>query len=163
MERGHDAMRWVRLAGTAFVLVVGWIFVAWQNRFHITAPVVFACIAYFAVVMVVWNLWRTGATAVSADQYGEEAWVRPVGARDMLEKEKRTLFKAIREAEFDRDMGKLSKADAAAMIKTYKDRAIEVIKALEGAERTSATVREKIEREVKARVQVDSKRKGAKA
>jgi len=150
-----DPMRWVRRAGLLAVLVFGWMFVIWQNRFHITAPVVFVCLGYLAVVTTVLNLWRTGATVVSADQYGEEAWARPIGARDYLEKEKHTLKKAIKEAEFDHEMGKLSKADADAMILTYRTRAIEVIKALEGYELASASVREKIEREVKARIELE--------
>jgi len=152
-------MRWIRRAGIAAVLVFGWMFVIWENRFHVTAPVVFVCLGYLAVVMTVVNLWRTGATAVARDQYGEEAWVRPLGARDALEREKHTLLKAIKEAEFDHQMGKLSKADSEAMIQTYRTRAIEIIKALEPYEKDSANVRAKIEREVKARAEIDAKTK----
>ena len=162
MDTPPDPMRWVRRAGIASVLVFGWMFVIWQNRFHVTAPVVFVCLGYLAVVMTVVNLWRTGAMAVARDQYGEEAWARPLGARDALEKEKRTLVKAIKEAEFDHQTGKLSKADADAMIQTYRTRAIEIIKALEPYEQQSATTRAKIELEVKARLEVDGDAKSKK-
>ena len=156
-------MRWIRRAGIAAVLVFGWMFVIWENRFHVTAPVVFVCLGYLAVVMTVVNLWRTGATAVARDQYGEEAWVRPLGARDALEREKHTLLKAIKEAEFDHEMGKLSQADADAMIKTYRKRAIEIYKALAPYEQTSASTRAKIELEVKARLELDGDTKNKKA
>src|SRR5256885_11127599 len=99
---------WVRWLAIAAVLVFGWFFIAWQNRFHVTAPLVFVCLGYLAVVMTVVNLWRTGASAVAPDQIGDEAWVRPIGPRDELEREKRTLLKAIKEAEFDLEMGRLS-------------------------------------------------------
>jgi hypothetical protein len=148
---------WVKWVAVSAALVIGWLFIAWQNRFHITAPLVFVCLGYLAVVMTVVNLWRTGASAVARDQYGAEAWARPIGERDELEREKRTLLKAIKEAEIDRDMGKLSPAEAATMIHNYRARAIEVIKALEGHQRDSASVREKIEREVKARLELAEK------
>ncbi len=83
--------------------------------------------------------------------------------RDELEREKRTLLKAIKEAEFDHGMGKLSKRDADEMIATYRARAIEVIKELERLEAGEAgTVRERIEREVKARLELDGKAAEAK-
>jgi hypothetical protein len=153
--------RWLSIVG---VLVAGWLFIMYQNRFYVTAPVVFVCLGYFAVVMTVVNLWRTGAAAVARDQVGSEAWSRPLGARDELDREKRTLLKAIKEAEFDRDTGKLSPADAEAMIRNYRARAIEVIKALEGHDKESATIRERIEKEVKARLQLaeQPKKKGKK-
>src|SRR5437870_59227 len=129
-ETAHpsDPLRWVRRAGFAFALVVGWLFIAWSNRFHITAPVVFVALGYLAVVAVIVNMWRIGAIAVAPELAGDAAWERPIGPRGELEKEKRTLLKAIKEAEFDHEMGKLSKADADSMIATYRARAIAVIK-----------------------------------
>jgi len=167
--RDRDPARWLLTRGIVLVvLLVGWVFIAWQNKFHITAPVFFVCVGYLAVVMTVVNLWRTGAAAMAPDQAGEEAWSRPIGERGELEKEKRTLLKAIKESEFDHQMGKLSKADADAMIQTYRARAIEVIKELERFENVDmevdpagrplgrGTVREQIAREVKARLELAS-------
>ena len=167
--RDRDPARWLLTRGIVLVvLLVGWVFIAWQNKFHITAPVFFVCVGYLAVVMTVVNLWRTGAAAMAPDQAGEEAWSRPIGERGELEKEKRTLLKAIKESEFDHQMGKLSKADADALIQTYRARAIEVIKELERFENVGmevdpagrplgrATVREQIAREVKARLELAS-------
>ncbi len=49
-----------------------------------------------------------------------------------LRDEKRRLLRAIKELEFDFGMGKLSKSDYDAVIATYRLRAIEVMRALEG-------------------------------
>ena len=162
-----DPVRWIRRGVIAALIVIGWVFIAWQNKFHITAPVAFVCLGYLAVVLTIVNLWRTGAAAMSPEHEGVEAWTRPIGARGELEKEKKTLLKAIKEAEFDHQMGKLSKADADAMILTYRARAIEVIKELErfeeldmknvdpaGRPLAKDTVRDQIAREVKARLEL---------
>ncbi|HUJ58538.1 MAG TPA: hypothetical protein VLX92_08600, partial [Kofleriaceae bacterium] len=160
-----NLIRVLRRAALALVLVIGWLFIAWENRFHITASVVFACLAYLAVIATVLNLWRTGASAVAPDQAGEQAWGRPIGPRGELEKEKRTLLKAIKEAEFDQQMGKLSQRDADAMIFTYRARAIEIYKELDrmDGEAREESVRDRIEREVKARLAVaEADKKGSK-
>ena len=165
-----DPVRWIRRGVIAALVVLGWVFIAWQNKFHITAPVAFVCLGYLAVVLTIVNLWRTGAAAMSPEHEGEHAWSRPIGPRGELEKEKKTLLKAIKEAEFDLEMGKLSKADADAMIQTYRARAIEVIKELErygdtdtkmgnvdpaGRPLARDTVRDQIAREVKARLEIE--------
>src|SRR6186713_1402268 len=108
------ALRWLWLGGTAAVLVIGWGFILWHNNMHVTPPVVFACIGYFAAVATVYALFKTGATAVANaedDDQSIASWGLTGGARAELELEKRTLLKAIKEAEFDHQMGKLSKRD----------------------------------------------------
>lgn len=160
-----DPTRWVWRGVAAFLLVLGWVFIAWQNHFHITAPVVFVGLGYLAVIALLFNLWRTGAAAVAADDVGG-AWDKPIGKRGELEKEKKTLLKAIKEAEFDREMGKLSKADADGLIQTYRARAIEVIKEIDRLDAGEGDgVRAQIEREVKARIELKAgaKKKPAKA
>jgi len=177
-----DPLRWIRRGVIAALVVIGWGFITWQNKFHATAPVVIVCLGYLAVVLMIVNLWRTGAAAMSPEHEGEQAWSRPIGARGELEKEKKTLLKAIKEAEFDHEMGKLSKADADEMIHTYRARAIEVIKELErygadglkmgnvdpaGRPLANDTVRDQIAREVKARLEIEgaakTKKKKARA
>jgi hypothetical protein len=164
-------MRWVVRGIFVAVLFIGWIFIGWQNKFHVTAPVVFVGLGYLAVISTVYNLWRTGAAAVAPDDEGEAAWTRPAGKHGELEKEKRTLLKAIKEAEFDHEMGKLSKADADDLIRMYRARAIEVIKELDRPEaraevgseaRQVGSVRERIDREVKARLELVDKKPSAK-
>src|SRR5882672_7997551 len=95
--RQDDPLRNAKLGGFVAVVMLGWVFVVWSNKFHITAPVVFVCLGYLAVVSTVLNLWRTGAAAVAPDDPDEGAWGRPIGAAGELEKEKRTLLKAIKE------------------------------------------------------------------
>jgi hypothetical protein len=110
------------------------------------------------LVAAVANLWRVGAAAVAPEDASEEAWSRPLGERGELEREKRTLLKAIKDAEFDQSMGKLSAADAKELITMYRARAIEIIKALEELDRgASGTAREQIERELAARLTIAEK------
>jgi membrane protein involved in colicin uptake len=159
--KGVGSTRW-GWRGTALgALLLGWIFIAWQNHFHVTAPLVFVCLAYLAVVATVYNLFRTGAAAVaSGDDDGDSTWAKQTGALGELEREKRTLLKAIKEAEFDHQMGKLSKRDVDEMIRVYRARAIEVIKEIDqlGAGTGSGgTTREQIMREVRARIELDAK------
>jgi hypothetical protein len=153
-----DPMRWVLRGVAGGTLALGWLFILWQNNFHVTVPVVVIGLGYLAVVATVANLWRVGAAAVAPEDNSADAWGRPIGARVELEKEKKTLLKAIKEAEFDHEMGKLSKADADDLIRTYRARAIEVIKEIDRLDAGQAgSTREKIEREVQARLALDSK------
>jgi hypothetical protein len=153
------ATLWIAPAIAWGVLVVGWVFIFWQNNFHVTAPVVMVSLAYLAVVATVYNLFRTGAAAVARNEEddGGASWGKPIGARGELEREKKTLLKAIKEAEFDQQMGKLSKADAEQMILTIRARAIEVIKEIEQLDAGAAgSARDRIEREVKARLEISA-------
>ncbi len=164
-KRAQNAAWWWLSRGVfAVVLLVGWLFILWQNKFHIDAPVVVICLGYLAVILTVTNLWRVGAAAVAPEHAGEEAWSRPLGERGELEKEKRTLLKAIKEAEFDQAMGKLSKSDAEDLIRMYRTRAIELIKELDRLDAGLAgTPRERIEREVAARVAIEVEKEKMKA
>jgi hypothetical protein len=148
-----DPTRWVWRAITGSTLVLGWLFILWQNKFHVTVPVVIICLGHLAVVATVANLWRVGAAAVAPEDDSPDAWARPIGPRADLEKEKKTLLKAIKEAEFDHAMGKLSKADADELIRSYRARAIEVIKELDRLDAGQAeSPREQIRREIQARL-----------
>jgi hypothetical protein len=151
-----DPMRWIWRGVAAGVLVLGWLFILWANKFHMTVPVVVMCLGYLAVIFTVGNLWRIGAAAVAPEDESRDAWTRPIGPRGELEKEKKTLLKAIKEAEFDLAMGKLSKADAAELIGTYRARAIEVIKELDRLDAGAGdNPREAIKREVQARIALE--------
>jgi hypothetical protein len=159
MTDSSDTMRWTWRGVAIAILVIGWLFILWVNHFHVTAPAVFVCLGWLAVIATIYNLWRTGAAAVdSSEEDSDSTWAKPTGALGELEREKRTLLKAIKEAEFDRDMGKLSQRDADDMIRGYRARAIEVIKEIDLLGRGGVgTVREQILREVRARVQLDGK------
>jgi hypothetical protein len=151
-----DPMRWVWRGVAGATLVLGWLFILWQNKFNVTVPVVVIALGYLAVVATISNLWRVGAAAVSPEDNSPDAWARPIGARGELEKEKKTLLRAIKEAEFDQAMGKLSQADADELIRMYRARAIELIKEIDRIDEGHATTtREQIKREVQARLAVD--------
>jgi hypothetical protein len=157
--------RWVWLAGAGALLLIGWVFILMVNSFHFTASVVFVCLGYGAGVASVYTLFRTGAAAMSSGEAEGDAtgWDRPVGERGELELEKKALLKAIKEAEFDLQMGKLSRSDAETIIAEYRARAIAVIRELDRADGTDASVREQIEREVRARLEVAKAKKSAEA
>ncbi|CAN5158270.1 hypothetical protein BH11MYX1_BH11MYX1_02080 [soil metagenome] len=152
----------LKVGGFVAFVLIGWLFILVQNKFHVTAPVVFVCLGFLAVTTTVLNLWRTGAAAAAPDTQAGE-WERPLGAAAHLEKEKRTLLKAIKEAEFDLAMGKLSRADCDGLIRDYRSRAIEVIKELDRLDQVASPValspREQIAREVKARLALDEQNK----
>lgn len=159
MTDSRDTKPWLWRGVFLAALVFGWLFIAWQNHFHISAPLVFVCFGYLAVVTTIANLWRTGAAAVTGDeQENDSTWAKPAGALGELEREKRTLLKAIKEAEFDHEMGKLSKLDVDNMVRTYRARAIEVIKEIDRLETgATGTPREQIMREVRARIELEDK------
>ena len=156
--------RGIKIASFIGFVLLGWLFILAQNKFHVTAPVVFVCLGFLAVTTTVLNLWRTGAAAAAPDAADREGeWERPLGAAAHLEKEKRTLLKAIKEAEFDLAMGKLSQADCDGLIRDYRARAIEVIKELDRLDQiaspTALSARDQIAREVKARLALDEQNK----
>lgn len=151
-------LRLVVLVVAIVALIAGWGFVLWHHRFRPTASAVMLMLGWLAVLSAVYFLWRT---ADNADLDDHEDWWKPTGRLEELVREKRSLLKAIKETELDRDTGKLSDADAADIIARYRARAIDVIKAIEeagGAEAEApGDVRSRIEREVRARVEVDKR------
>lgn len=156
MTTQAESMRWIWRGIAALTLVSGWAFILVHNKFNVTVPVIVVMLGYLAVVATLMNLWRVGAAAVAPEDAGEEAWARPLGHRGELEKEKKTLLKAIKEAEFDHAMGKLSKSDVDQLIREYRGRAIEVIKELDRlAEGEAGSARDRIKREVAARVSLE--------
>jgi hypothetical protein len=67
-----------------------------------------------------------------------------------LEHEKRHLLKAIKEVEFERDMGKIDPPDAADMIGRYRARALEILRLLD--DRGEVRYEEMIEKELASRL-----------
>jgi hypothetical protein len=153
---GARTRRLQAAAIVAGVILVGAVFIAWSHRFHVTVPVIVMTLGWIAVVSAVYTLVRIG-TAASEHEADDAAWWKPTGKREELEREKRSLLKAIKEIEFDREMGKMSDTDAAEILRVYRGHAIEVIKALDHVDSGGPrSVREEIEREVKARLAVSA-------
>lgn len=141
------------------VIPPGWFFILRTVRWHVTPSAVMLMICWVAIVTVGYFGIRMALSAATAD---DRAWFAARGHRDELEREKRSLLKAIKEIEFDRETGKLSAADAASLTAVYRARAIEVIKAIEADAGTAVSVREQILAEARARAAVDNKVKQAK-
>lgn len=133
------------------LLPPGWIFIARAHRWHLTPSVIVLCLCWLAVVGAGYTLVRVAGAVL--DHVGDD-WFAARGSREELEREKKSLLRAIKEIEFDRDTGKVSAADAQSLVAMYRARAIDVIKALEG---NALTPRERILAELKARSQVDRK------
>jgi hypothetical protein len=149
---------WIGWLAVALLLAVGWILILRVNRWHIGPPVVFLSLGWLAVLLTARYLLTAGWLAANDDPDELGEFWQPVGAREELEREKRSLLKAIKEIEFDHEMGKMSDADAEELIHFYRTRAIEVIKALDVAgPEAGMTVQQRIDREVRARLAVSTK------
>ncbi|GAB4510506.1 MAG: hypothetical protein Tsb0020_27740 [Haliangiales bacterium] len=147
-----------RLVGIigALLLAGGFVAILSVYRWHVTAPVVMLCLGWIGILYTVRTLLMAGlAAAEDTGESDSEGFWKPVGVREELLREKRSLLKAIKEIEFDHAMGKMSDADAEEIARFYRNRAIEIIKALEtDTDDASLPVDERIAREVKARVAV---------
>ncbi len=135
-------------------LLIGWLLILRVGHWHLTVSVFFLLLGWASVVLTARYLWEA-ATAV-AEPHG--SFGAAGGRREDLLLEKRHLLKAIKELEFDHEMGKMSDADATEITRLYRSRAIEVIKALEGKQPESAqapdkeAVRQEIEHEIERRL-----------
>lgn len=147
---------WVRRVAALAAIAIGWGFIAWHNRYITPASVILA-IGWAAGVSTLYFLWRVGAAGGEAGVVREDWWLA-VGHQEELEREKRALLKSIREIEFDQQTGKLSPHDAQEMTQVVRVRAIEVMKALDAVEQGGGA-RAEIEREVRARLEIEKARK----
>jgi len=149
----------VDLVVGATLVLSGWILIAYVNRWHLGAPVFFLCVGWLAILLVGKWLWSAGIAAAEMAQQ-DEGFVVTSTRREELVREKKTLLKAIKEVEFDHQLGKMSDTDAEEITRFYRVRAIEIIKRLERIDRGEEqadgdlTVQEKIERELRARMTV---------
>jgi hypothetical protein len=157
------------LAVAGGFFVAGWLFILAINRWHVGAPVFFLSLGWLAVVLCGLFFWGS-ARAAAGEGTGpeQEGFALNAGRVEELEKEKKALLKAIRDVEFDRDMGKMSEEDAVEISRVYRARAIDILKELEGDEAggPAASLDRVIEREVRARLAlagVASRKKGTEA
>jgi hypothetical protein len=102
--------------------------------------------AFGVVALQVWKAIRAAATK------GEEPEAAPVAMgrrRRELEREKAVIYKAIKELEFDREMGKISETDYQEAHSNYRTRALRVLRQLDAG---AASYREIIEKELAERL-----------
>jgi hypothetical protein len=152
---------WVRRVAAVAAIVIGWAFIAWHNHFYLTPAVVILALGWAASISTLYFLWRVGAAGGDTAATREDWWLA-IGQQEELEREKRALLKTIREIEFDQQTGKLSPHDAQEMIQVVRVRAIEVMKALDAVEQGGGA-RAEIEREVRARLEIEKARKAGAA
>jgi hypothetical protein len=142
---------WVLAVGGIMVLA-GWIIILILNRWYFTTAVFFLFAAWFGLVLTAWYLSQAGWSAAEDDE-GDDFW-KPIGRQAELEREKRALLKAIKEIEFDHQMGKMSDQDAEELTRFYRARAIEVIKALASDGSEADSVAAEIDRDLQVRLAV---------
>ncbi len=148
-------------AVAAALIPPGWLFVLAVNRWHLTTPSVMMMLCWTMLVLTGYWVMQMAVASVTE---GDGDWFRARGRRDDLEREKKSLLKAIKEIEFDRDTAKMSNADAAELIAGYRAKAIDVIKAIEALDNpvgpdggAPLSARDRVLSELRARAAVDAK------
>ncbi len=144
-----------RVIGLA-VLLVGCLFILHINRYHLTVPVVILWLGWAGVIFTARFLWWSGIAMASQSEDGDAVMDVSVARLRELRDEKKILVRAIKEIEFDRDLGKMSSEDAKEIMRFYRARAIEVIKEIDGQDESDLTVPQRIERDLQARLAVET-------
>jgi uncharacterized membrane protein len=106
-------------------------FAAWSGG---RSSAVFLGLATAALGWVLWLLWRA-AQAMVREPAAVEAAAVTGKRRKELEREKQALLKALKELDFDHQMGKVSAKDFAEISAQYRARAIRVMRQLDDAGR----------------------------
>jgi hypothetical protein len=115
------------------------------------ASVAFLVAATLALGWIVWLMFRAAAALVREPE-ARDADVVTGWRRKELEREKRSLLKALKELDFDFEMGKVSKKDFDDIGSHYRTRAIRVMRQLDDAGGDYETM---IARDVAARLKKD--------
>lgn len=111
---------------------------------------IFLTLTTAALAWAVWVVFRAAQALVKEPEREEVA--RASGRRKKeLEREKQALLKALKELEFDHEMGKISDADYQEIGGNYRARAVRVMRQLDLAA-GDVDYRSLVERDVKARV-----------
>jgi hypothetical protein len=150
---------WKRLAYPASVLVaaavVGGIAASYGGR----SSVAFLVMATLTLGWVVWLLFRAAHALIRGDN-AAEAGVATGMRRKELDREKKALLKALKELDFDHQMGKVSDKDFADISAQYRARAIRVMRQLDDAGRDYEAM---IAKDLAARVKKPEPEKGSSA
>ncbi len=99
------------------------------------SSVPFLVMATLALGWVVWLAFRAAQALVKEAPVVEAGAVVTGRRRKELEREKQALLKALKELDFDHQMGKVSDKDFADISSTYRARAIRVMRQLDDAGR----------------------------
>jgi hypothetical protein len=117
---------------------------------RVNGSAVFLVLTTHALAWVVWMLFRTAHALVREPEAIERA--RASGKRRKeLEREKQALMKALKELEFDHEMGKVSDVDYQEIGGNYRARAVRVMRQLD-LNAGEVDYRSLVERDVKSRM-----------
>jgi ribosomal protein L40E len=122
----------------AVTAVVGGVTAWWGGR----SSVAFLMLATLALGWVVWMAFRA-AQALTREPTQVESGVVTGRRRKELEREKQALLKALKELDFDHQMGKVSEKDFNDISTQYRARAIRVMRHLDDAGRDYEAMIEK--------------------
>jgi hypothetical protein len=146
---------WTERLSVPLVVLFGWLIVLNAYNWRITPSAVMLWLGWLATVVAAKLMWRSfWSLAMDSDE--DEVPLAEVdeSRRGDLIREKKSLLRSIKDVEFDRDMGKMSAAEAGEILRVYRARAIEIIKELEDTalDDASLTVEEAVEKELAARL-----------
>lgn len=135
MSEAAARPRWLALlaatlGGAAAVLGV---LVAFYGA-RLDAPTVALSVAAAALIHALARMYAVARALAAPDRFAAVGRGAGSFTQAELRDEKRRLLRAIKELEFDHGMGKLSQPDFDTVIATYRLRAIEVMRALEGGQ-----------------------------
>ena len=119
----------------AIVVIVAAAVGGWAAYAGGRSSVAFLVGATLAMGWVVWLAFRTAQALVKDAPVREAGAVVTGGRRKELEREKQSLLKALKELDFDHQMGKVSDKDFNEISSTYRARAIRVMRQLDDAGR----------------------------
>jgi hypothetical protein len=114
----------------ATVAVGGFVLlVLWHYRFRPTLGAPFLVLGWMSLLATGYFLAKAARIDFSRTEVVEDALNEE--RRGELMREKRLLLKAIKEAEFDRDLKKLDETEAETIIQRYRARAVDILRLLE--------------------------------
>jgi hypothetical protein len=125
----------LRLIYPAVVIVAAAVVGVWAAYAGGRSSVAFLVGATLAMGWVVWLAFRAAQALVKEAPVAEAGAVVTGRRRKELEREKQSLLKALKELDFDHQMGKVSDKDFNDISATYRARAIRVMRQLDDAGR----------------------------
>jgi hypothetical protein len=117
------------VGGATLAFTVG---VLWYYHFRPTVGAFVLVIGWSVLIGAAWLLARAAA-AFDLEVEDPVFQTNETLRREELEQEKKMLLKAIKELEFDKQMGKIDDKDAAAAVTRYRARAVEILRQLDDA------------------------------
>lgn len=151
----RTALQWGSRLTVPVLVLLGLPVVLSVYHWHLTTSAVFLWFAWASLVITAKLLWSAfwSVAGDSEDDSLDQAAIDQSLRGDLL-REKKALLRSIKDVEFDRDMGKMSDAEAGQILRVYRARAIEIIKQLESdkLDDESLSPDDAIERELAVRL-----------